>query len=44
MWIAESGSSGILVAAMDWFRVCNAVLVLSETALVLVIESGLKSS
>jgi hypothetical protein len=29
---------------MDWFWDCSAVLVLSETALVLVIESGLKSS
>jgi hypothetical protein len=36
------GSSGISMAGMDWFRVCNDVLVLSETVLVLVIESGLK--
>lgn len=36
------GSSGISMAGMDWLPVCNDVLVLSATVLVLVIESGLK--
>jgi hypothetical protein len=35
------GSTGILVVGFDLYRSCRAVLVLSETVLVLVIESNL---